>query len=140
MEGLQEIRTILASQQKKEHLKFCKKDLDSALNVSQPIMREACLRVEDKLEDDSSSGLWLVPFIIQEKKRRLPILFTPQVRRYVLDLLGDFFDQVRWGRVASSHLWCGVDSIMRPQWWARRGEARATELSDWCGGGWCRIM
>jgi len=34
MEALQDIRTILATQQKKEHLKFCKKDLESALNVS----------------------------------------------------------------------------------------------------------
>jgi hypothetical protein len=30
----------------------------------------------------------------QEKKRRIPLLFTPHVRRFILDLLAEFFDNV----------------------------------------------
>jgi len=54
-----------------QHAKFCKKDLEAALN---------------------------------EKKKKLPLLFTPDVRRFSLELLAEFFDKDRLNKLPSALL------------------------------------
>lgn len=92
LEKLQEIQSLLRQHQEKNknplphtrshththttnkantQLKFCKKDLESALN---------------------------------EKKKKLPLLFTPDVNRFTLDLLAEFFDKDKLNKLPSALL------------------------------------
>ncbi len=72
---LQEVAVLLRvhktslQHNKEAHLKYCKKDLEAALN---------------------------------EKKKKLPLLFTPEVRLYTLDLLAEFFDKDHLNKLPSA--------------------------------------
>jgi hypothetical protein len=63
--------TSTTSNKANTQLKFCKKDLESALN---------------------------------EKKKKLPLLFTPDVNRFTLDLLAEFFDKDKLNKLPSALL------------------------------------